>query len=104
MHCFFNIEIVEKTCCFIQIPNYTQSMTPPDPFELSEPEFKAYLDESVEPEIVFANAPWIYSFLAGVFRMSCLDSVLREWTFQWYSAKTNQDYEVIYNHWLKGDK
>ena len=80
-------------------------MTPPNPFELSEHEFKAYLDEYVKPvDDIFYYASGIYNYLEGLFGMDCTDSVLREWTFQWYSAKTNQPYEVIYNRWLHGKK
>lgn len=49
---------------------------------------------------VFDNAPRIYDYLSELFDEKIMDSLLREWTFQWYSEQTGDDYDVIYEKWL----
>lgn len=71
-----------------------------DPYDMSEQEFKQFLEENTTPENVFEGARNIYTFMTDLFKSDCGDSVMREWTFQWYSEKTNQKYDVIYNRWM----
>lgn len=72
-------------------------------FEMSEYEFKEALSQKATPEMVYLNAPGIYDFLSVLFGENCMDSLLREWAFQWYSEQTGDAYDNIYNRWL-GDE
>lgn len=70
-------------------------------FDMSEGEFKELLSQKTTPELVFLNAGSIYDFMSILFGERCMDSVLREWAFQWYTEKTGDDYDNIYNKWLE---
>lgn len=72
-------------------------------FEIGEVEFKKELGQLTNPQGIFVNAGRIYDFLSELFRQDCNDSLLREWAFQWYSARTGDDYDNIYNKWLLED-
>lgn len=50
---------------------------------------------------VFNNAPDIYDFLTNLFKQDCMDSLLREWSFGWWSEVNNRPYSEIYNRWLE---
>lgn len=71
-----------------------------DPYEMSSAEFKAALEKKTTPAAVFKNARRIYDYLAEIFGQECMDSVLREWAFEWWSEKKKKDYRVIYKKWL----
>lgn len=73
-----------------------------DPYYMSGEEFKMAMDALVIESDVWSNTHRIYDYLTEVFGTDCNDSILREWTFEWWSAKTNKDYSVIYNKWLDG--
>jgi hypothetical protein len=72
-----------------------------DPYDMSQEEFKASLDDLVIEEDVWCNTHRIYDFLTEVFGSDANDSILREWTFEWWSDKTGKDYSVIYYKWLE---
>lgn len=71
-----------------------------NPYELDEPAFKAELAVKTTPAQLLAQAPRVYEYLGELFGTDCNDSVLREWSFQWWADQTGQDYEVIYSAWL----
>lgn len=71
-----------------------------DVFELHEAEFKQELAKRTNTGSVLKNVGRIYEYLGELFGQNCDDSVLREWTFQWYSVETDQPYDVIYHRWL----
>lgn len=72
-----------------------------DPYDLNEGDFKAALEAKTTPADVLANAGRIYDFMSELFDgQETDDSVMREWTFQWWQAKTGGDYDTIYNKWL----
>lgn len=71
-----------------------------DPYQLDETQFKAALAKRTTVEEVFHNASRIYGYMTELFAAECDDSVLREWTFQWWADETGEDYEVIYQEWL----
>jgi hypothetical protein len=73
-----------------------------DPYELNDEQFKATLADRTTPDQVFANAPRIYEYMGELFGTNCGDSVLREWSFQWWSDKTGKSYDTIYERWLSG--
>ena len=69
-------------------------------FDMSRAEFFEALEKKTTPELLWRNAPNIYNYFAELFHEVAMDSLLREWAFEWYSEKTHQDYDLIYNHWL----
>lgn len=71
-----------------------------DPFDMSSEEFKKTLDDLAIESDVWCNAHRIYDYLTELFGVNASDSVLREWTFEWWSEKTGKDYSVIYYKWL----
>ena len=77
-----------------------------DPYDMNQSEFFAYLQENTTPEAIFKNAVGnsgaIYSFIQKLFKLPVgdADSVMREWTFQWWEEKTGRSYNEIYQKWL----
>lgn len=69
---------------------------------MNREEFLTELSSKTTAELVYLNAPTIYDYLSILFGENCTDSLLREWTFQWYAEQTGQDYDVIYKKWLEG--
>lgn len=71
-----------------------------DIFKMDRDEFIAALAQLTTPQEVLDNAGKIYGFMSTLFNQNALDSVLREWAFQWASDELDQDYDIIYNKWL----
>ena len=67
---------------------------------MEEVEFKETLEGKTSPQILWVNAPRIYDFLSELFETNCYDSLLREWSFQWWEEKTGRGYDEIYDYWL----
>jgi hypothetical protein len=70
-------------------------------FDMNREEFLDELAVKTTANEVFNNAPEIYDFLGTLFKQECMDSVLREWAFQWWAEVTGNDYNEIYNRWLE---
>lgn len=71
-----------------------------DIFKMDRDEFIAALSQTTTPQAIFDNAHKIYGYMSDLFNQNALDSVLREWAFQWASEELDQDYDIIYNKWL----
>lgn len=71
-----------------------------DIYEMNHAEFINELSKRTTPQEVFKNAENIYDFLGVVFEQKFMDSLIREWSFQWYCDQTGDSYENIYNKWL----
>lgn len=70
-------------------------------FDMGREEFINELSNRTTTELLFDNAHRIYDYLGILFGENCSDSLLREWTFQWYTEITGEDYNVIYKKWLE---
>lgn len=73
-----------------------------DVFDWDREKFIAELAMKTHPDYVFEFAHEIYAYLSGLFTQHIMDSLLREWAFQWWSEETGRDYDEIYNKWLEG--
>lgn len=73
-----------------------------DVFELDRGQFIAELSQRTTPQQLYNHAPVIYTYLARLFEQPCMDSVLREWAFQWSTDELGLDYDNIYQWWLSG--
>ena len=71
---------------------------------MREIKFKTQLATKTAPKLIFENAQNINSYLGTLFnegqKTVFQDSVLREWTFQWYSKTTGKEYNTIYEKCL----
>lgn len=74
-----------------------------DPYDMSREEFQEYLENNTTPTKVFRNAKNIYLFMTTLFNSDCNDSVMREWTFEWWQKKTGRQYKEIYYKWLNNN-
>lgn len=72
-----------------------------DVMNMEHTQFKAELAKRTTPEKLLENANCIYDYLTEIFEQDCRDSLLREWSFQWWSDTTKEDYKVIYNKWMR---
>ena len=69
-------------------------------YELDHEQFKHELAKRTTPQMIFNHSREIYGYLSGLFRQDCIDSVLREWAFQWASEQLKIDYDIIYKRWV----
>lgn len=69
-------------------------------FDMDREQFLAALNDKTTPQNILNHANTIYEYMTEIFNERCMDSVLREWAFQWSSEKLNINYDVIYNKWL----
>jgi hypothetical protein len=63
-------------------------------------EFRQALADHTTPQAIYDNAKYPYRFMSDLFKQNCIDSLLREWAFQWSSEQLDLDYNEIYNKWL----
>lgn len=75
-----------------------------NPYEMDHETFKATLAKRTTTDQLFENAPRVYDYLTELFGRNCADSVLREWSFQWWTDQTGKDYETIYQRWFHETK
>lgn len=68
--------------------------------DMDRDEFIAALSDKTTPQDILDNANIIYTYLSRIFNENCMDSVLREWAFQWSTEQLNINYDVIYDKWL----
>lgn len=70
--------------------------------DMDRDQFILALSEKTTPKGIEDNAGKIYGYMSTLFNENALDSLLREWAFQWASEQLNQDYDIIYDKWLNG--
>jgi hypothetical protein len=69
-------------------------------YDMDSKEFMGELSDKATPQEILDHAGDIYAFLTKLFGENCFDSLLREWSFQWYCEKTGNEYDTIYYKWL----
>lgn len=74
-------------------------------YDMNEQQFKQALATKCRRTDVWQYAPEIYTYLSGLFQERCMDSVLREWAFQWATEPVAlYTYDEIYNRWLEKEQ
>lgn len=72
-------------------------------YDMNREQYIKALASKTTPDRLFDNAGEIYAYLSGLFQEDIMDSVIREWSFQWYSETTGINYDKIYDRWLNVD-
>ncbi len=71
-----------------------------DVYELDREQYLWLLSKVTTAQNILDNAERIYDYLTELFDQRVMDSVIREWSFQWSTEVLNIDYQVIYDKWL----